>query len=129
MLTFDPQPALATYQVVIDGQEVSFGVAAAAYGDFLGSFDWAIRQGVLEIKEEKVEAPGIGGLALDNYNLLLRIKSWEGIVDSAGAAVACTEANKLIFFAKYPAAMFDLAAQTRRAEAGERKNSGTSPAG
>jgi hypothetical protein len=136
-LTFDPATALREFMVVIDGQEVRLGVGPATYTDFLGSFDWAVRQGLVEVAEEEIDgelkqtlrSPGIGGLAIDNYSLVRRIKIWEGIADPQGLPVPCTDINKMAFFAQYPGVLIDLAGQLARAERIEKKNSGTSPVG
>jgi len=131
MLTFDVQWLDREITVTVAGEEIVLVVGPEELTDLMGAYNWGVKHGFLNLPEGDeipVESP-LGPAAVENYQILRRVKVWRGLIDPKGEPLPCTEINKLAFFGRYPGALFDLARQLREQETAAAKNSGTSPAG
>ena len=145
MITIDGSLGDRTVQVALEGEELEFVMAHDDFGDVMRSYKWAMDEGlwsigkngrgskeeVQETEDEKDLPQGISvmGIAVSNYQVVSRIKAWNGIHLANGDLAPCTEENKLLFFGKYPGVLFKIMRELGRREEAERKNSETSQAG
>jgi hypothetical protein len=98
----------------------------------LQSLEWARRQGLWQIEKNQdggPEASLVSAIAFDRIELLRRIKAWEGLVDSQGAELPCTDDMKILVFGQQPALVNLIQEKIQAEAAAEGKNSEPSQAG
>lgn len=156
MITIDGSLGDLTVQVDLEDEQLEFVLAQDDFGAVMRSYQWAMEQGfwasgrngkriqkpqekeqgVDESKddsEEEVVKASQGafmfGTAVSHYQVISRIKGWNGIHLSSGQPAPCTEENKLLFFGKYPGVLSIIIRELDLKEEAERKNSEASQAG
>jgi hypothetical protein len=104
-------------------QKFEFVVAPLDFVSQWQAFNFARSRGLWDPADKDI-APYM----LELIMLLMQVKSWTGF-EANGAALACTDDNKVLVFGQAPLVIQALQTKLAEAEAAERKNSLTSPAG
>lgn len=115
-----------TFEVRGQKESMTVTLAPEAFGTVLASMQWMQQAGLWHMiaDEQGNERPDdLSSVGLANYQLIQRIKDWEGPVTADGAKVPCTKENKLLFFGRFPNALPEIWTELERLGKEQRKNS------
>jgi hypothetical protein len=134
MLELDVNLSDRVVKVDVAGHPVSFTVGPEDFGSLMGGFQWAEGAGLAPFDSPEgsngdAARTNVGSIAASHFSLMRRVKAWDGIVGRDGQAVPCNDANKMVFFSKYPSVLMLIWQKLTQAEQDETKNCEASPAG
>lgn len=117
----DGDEVLEVRFTVQDQEEtITVTLAPETFSTVMEGMRWVRQSGLWE---GQAAPDDMASLGLANYQLIQRIKDWRGPTDKTGKKAACTEANKMLFFGRYPNALGAIWEALGKRQEEQRKNS------
>jgi len=108
-------------EIEVLDQKIIFTVGPDDLSHVLSAYDWLRKNNLLD--------SDLGVIMARNYNIVSRVKAWQGIELKDGSPAPCNEELKLRFFGKFPDALHKLQTKIDEEFENEIKNLETSQDG